>query len=150
MFFAACIIGFDTFFIINPTTCFFSSTVCNNSSASALGVFYSQSNFNNIKIPLIKGQLAAGAVMFTLCLAYIIIYIINIRAHRFKQATSVHPQVPYSLSYPPAVSNGILTAPATNYSPPVVPNNGDGRNAELVCPTCHTVMRMTAIKRPPM
>jgi len=150
MFFAACVIGFDTYYIINPTTCFFSSSIC-SSSAPERGLFYTPSNFNNIKIPLIKGQLAAGAVMFTLCLVYIIIYIItSIRVHRAKQPTSVHPQVPTTLSYPPAVSNSILTAPATNYSPPVVPNNGDGRGTELVCPTCYTVMRMTAIKRLPM
>jgi len=150
MCFALCVIGFDAYYISNPTTCYFSLTIC-SSSASQRGVFYSQSNFYNVKIPLIKGQLAAGAVMFTLCLFYIIIYIItSIRVHRVKQPTIVHPQVPSSLSYPPAVSNGILTAPATNYIPPVVPNNGDGRGTELVCPTCHTVMRMTAIKRLPM
>jgi hypothetical protein len=149
MCFALCVIGFDAYYISNPTTCYFSLTIC-SSSASQRGVFYSQSNFSGIKIPLIKGQLAAGVIMFTLCLAYIIIYIISIRAHRFKQPTSVYPQAPYSLSYPPAVSNGLLTAPATNHRPSMVPNNGDGRGNKLVCPTCHTVMHITAIKRPPM
>jgi hypothetical protein len=149
MFFALCVIGFDAYFIVNPTTCYFSSTIC-NSSASGRGFFYTQSNFDNIKIPCIKGQLGAGAVMFTLCLVYVIIYIISIRAQRFKQPTSVYPQAPYSLSYPPAVSNGILTTPATNHRPSVVPNNGDGRGNKLVCPTCSTVMHITAIKRPPI
>ncbi len=147
MCFAVCVIGVDAYYISNPTTCYFSYSIC-TSSASQRGVFYSQSNFYNVKISLIKGQLAAGAVMFTLCLFYIIIYLIKVRPQRFKQPTRVYPQVPYSLSYPPAVSNGMYTAPATNYGPPVVPNSGNGR--DLVCPTCHTVMRMTAIKRPPM
>jgi hypothetical protein len=147
MCFAICVIGVDAYYITNPTTCYFSLSIC-SSSGSARGVFYSQSNFNSIKIPLLKGQLAAGVVMFTLCLFFVIIYMTSVRPQRFKQRTSVYPQVPYSLSYPPAVSNGISNAPATNYGRPVVPNNGDGR--ELVCPTCHTVMRMTAFKPPPM
>ncbi len=143
MFFSICVIGFDSYYIVYPTTCFFSSSLC-SSSASARGLFYSTANFNNIKIPLIKGQLAAGAVMFVLCLIYIIIYIItNVRVSRAKRSSTVHPQA--QNLYP------TLTAPPVNsYRPPSTISNGESRTTVLVCPTCNTTMNMTARKRPPM
>lgn len=152
MFFAACVIGFDAYYIINPTTCFFSSSICDG-SASVRGVFYSDANFNNIKIPLIKGQLAAGAVMFVLCMVYIIIYIVtSVRVYRAKQSSSVYPQPPNVYPVLPTVSNSIPTVPPmNNYYPtnPAVPN-GDTRTTLLVCPTCNTAMQMTATKRVPI
>jgi hypothetical protein len=45
-----------------------------NSTAASRGVFYSEDNFNNTKIPLIKVQLAVAVVMFAFCIDYIIIY----------------------------------------------------------------------------
>ncbi len=72
-------IGFDAYFLIYPTTCFFSSTLCNGDAPSR-GLFYSVDNFNNIKIPLIKGQLATAAIMFAFSIDYIIMYIV-IRVH---------------------------------------------------------------------
>ncbi|CAF1363421.1 unnamed protein product [Adineta steineri] len=146
LFFAMCIIGFDAYYIISPTTCFFSSYIC-SSSAPARGLFYSNENFNNIKIPLIKGQLAAGCLMFIICLVYIVIYIItSIRVHRAKQPRTIYPQVQNPFTAPSTISNGILTAPPiTNYSTPTTLYN-----SEIVCPTCKTVMNMTPSKRPPM
>jgi hypothetical protein len=142
-----------------PTTCFFPSSIC-NSGAPTRGLFYTDSNFNNIKIPLIKGQLAAGAVMFTLCLIYIVIYIITIvRVNKAKAAPSVHPQTPYGLPVVPTGPDGMITAPpVTNirphraasplyHRPTMVVDNGEGRTNDLVCPTCSTTMAVTVQKR---
>jgi len=120
-------------------------------SAPARGLFYSEANFNNIKIPLIKGQLGAGAVMFVLCLIYIIIYITtSIQVHRAKQSPSVYPQVENPYPVLPTVSNDMMTAPPmTDYRPPSTISNGDSRTTLLVCPTCNTVMNMTATRRLP-
>ncbi len=151
MFFAICVIGFDSYYIVYPSTCFFPSSTC-AMSAPARGLFYSAANFNNIKIPLIKGQLGAGAVMFVLCLVYVIIYIItSIRVHRAKQSPTVYPQAENPYPVLPTVSNGIPTAPPmTGYRPPSTSSNGDSRIALIVCPTCNTVMNMTATRRLPM
>jgi hypothetical protein len=147
MFFAVCVIGFDSYYIVYPNTCFFPSSTC-DSSGLARGLFYSPSNFNNIKMPLIEGQLAAGGVMFILCMVYIIIYIITIvRVQRAKQPSSVYPQAQNPYPVLPTVSNGIITAPpVANYYPPSTAN-GDSRTALLVCPACNTTMNMTATKR---
>jgi len=120
-------------------------------SAPARGLFYSETNFNNIKIPLIKGQLGAGAVMFVLCLIYIIIYITtSIQVHRAKQSPSVYPQVENPYPVLPTVSNDMMTAPPmTDYRPPSTISNSDSRTTLLVCPTCNTVMNMTATRRLP-
>jgi hypothetical protein len=144
MFFAACVIGFDSYYIIAPTTCFFQTSICDGSAATR-GLFYTSSNFNDIKIPLIKGQLAAGAVMFVLCLVYIIIYIVTaFRVHRAKNPPIIHPQVQ---NFVPTVSNGVLTAPpAHTHYPPTAHNNGDGRITQIVCPTCNGALNMTVRK----
>ena len=77
--FTVCLIGFDAYFLIDSTACFFSSTLC-TSQAPGRGIFYSTDNFNNVKIPLIKGQLAVGALMFAFSIDYIITYVV-IRVH---------------------------------------------------------------------
>jgi hypothetical protein len=158
LFFAACVIGFDTFYLISPTTCFFSSTIC-SSSGSSRGVFYTDSNFNNVKIPLIKGQLAAGAVMFVLCLIYIIIYIVtSVRVSHPQVAPSVYPQAPYTL--PTGTDGMIIAPPVANirphraasplyHRPTMVIDNGEGRTNDLLCPTCSTMMSVVVRKRPP-
>ncbi|CAF1051885.1 unnamed protein product [Adineta steineri] len=88
LFFAVCIIGFDAYFISYPTTCFFSLSLC-NSTKPIRGIFYSTSQFNDIKIPLIKGQLAAAALMFAFYIVYIIIYVVTcIKLKRSKPSMS--------------------------------------------------------------
>jgi hypothetical protein len=148
MFFAACVIGFDAYYLFYPSTCFFSSTICSSSGYSR-GVFYTSSNFNNIKIPLIKGQLAAGAVMFVLCVVYIIMYVVtSVKVNKTKQSPTIHPQMQNAYPMVPTVSNGMINAPPTTYNRPVV--NNEARTTELVCPTCNTTMSMTARKQLPV
>ncbi|CAF0943624.1 unnamed protein product [Adineta ricciae] len=74
--FAVCIISFDTYFVITPTACFYSSSLC-NSNGTSRGVFYSKTNFNQVKIPLIKAQLAIAAAMFAFDVAYIVMYAVT-------------------------------------------------------------------------
>jgi hypothetical protein len=159
LFFAACVIGFDAYYMIYPTTCFFPSNVC-SSSAPIRGIFYTDANFNNIKMPLIKGQLGAGSLMFVLCLIYIVIYIItSVRVNKAKTAPTVYPQTPYSLPVLPTGPDGMITAPTGVIRPPrtasplyhrpsMVIDNGDGRTNDLLCPTCSTTMAVTVRKRP--
>ncbi len=151
MFFSICVIGFDSYYIVYPTTCFFPLSTC-ASSAPTRGLFYSSDNFNNIKIPLIKGQLAAGAIMFVLCLVSIIIYIItSIRVDRAKRSPSVHPEAQNLYPMLPAASNNTISAPSmTNDFSPSTISNDNSRIILLVCPTCNTTMNMTVSKRPPM
>jgi hypothetical protein len=97
------VIGFDAYFLINPTTCFFSSTLC-NSQAPSRGVFYSVNNFNNVKIPLIKGQLAIAVIMFAFSIDYIIMYVV-IRVHIKNRTQSLLKPV----SVPTEMKNRIST-----------------------------------------
>jgi len=119
-------------------------------------------NFNNIKIPLIKGQLAAGAVMFVLCLVYIIIYIItSVRVSKAKVTPDDYPPAPYTMPVVPTGPDGmIVVPPATNirplrvaaplyHRPTMVIDNGDGRTNDLLCPTCNTTMAVSVRKKPP-
>ncbi|UJR33173.1 hypothetical protein I4U23_020629 [Adineta vaga] len=86
--FAACIIGFDAYFLVYPTTCFFPISSC-NSNGTSRGIFYSKRNFNDIKIVLIKTQLAIAAVMLAFFIAYIIMYTVTrMRLKTNKQSIS--------------------------------------------------------------
>ncbi|CAF2851828.1 unnamed protein product [Rotaria sp. Silwood2] len=161
LFFAACVIGFDAYFLINTSTCFFPSSTCNG-SGSTRGVFYSTSNFNDIKIPLIKGQLAAGCVMFVLCLVFIIIYIVTAsRVKQGKTTPTVYPEAQNTLPVVPTGPDGMITAPPVMnirsqrtgsplyHRPTMVVDNGDGRANDLVCPTCTTTMAVSVRKKLP-
>jgi hypothetical protein len=159
--FAACVIGFDSYYLVYPTTCFFPTSTCESTGYSR-GVFYTDWNFNNIKIPLIKGQLAAGCLMFVLCLVYVVIYIVTaIRADNAKKRQSIYPQISQPLSTVPTATGPMFTAPpVSNIRPPrvgsplyhrpsIAIDHGDGRANDLLCPTCSTMMVVTVKKRPP-
>jgi hypothetical protein len=159
--FAACVIGFDSYFVVYPTTCIFSSSICND-VGSSLGELDTYDNYYNIKIPLIKGQLAAGAVMFVLCLIYIVIYCITtIRVRRVNRSPIISPPTQQALPVVPTGPDGMVTAPPVmNIRPPkpgsplyhrpmIVVDNGEGRANDLLCPTCSTMMAVTVRKKPP-
>lgn len=157
--FAACVIGFDTYFIIYPTTCFFTTSTC-LSTGTSRGLFYSVSNFNDIKMPLIKGQLAGGALMFVLCLVYIIIYIVTaVRVRQVENPSAIYPgmQSPYPLITPGA--DGMMNAPPVSnvrsqragsplyHRPMMLVDHGDGRYNDLTCPSCSNTMAVTIRKK---
>ena len=154
-------IGFDAYFLSYPSTCFYTTSTC-TSTGITRGLFYSTSNFNNIKTPLIIAQLAAGGVMFVLCLIYVAIYIITVfRVHKVKTPPIVYPQAPYPMAPVPTGPDGMIVAPPmTNirptraasplyHRPTMVVDSGDGRTNDLLCPTCSTMMAVTVRKRPP-
>jgi len=144
LFFAACVIGFDAIYTMYPTLCFFSTNIC-GMSGSSRGLLYSDSNFSNIKTSLIKAQLAAGCLMFILCLIYVVLFIITVvRVFRARRRAIVYPQgekQPFPVA--PAGACGHTTGGIL----PNVITPGDNRNALLVCPSCSTAMNMTVNKR---
>lgn len=161
LFFAACVIGFDAYYLVNPSTCFFPTSTCKG-NGTIRGLFYSQSNFNNIKVPLIITQLVAGGIMLLLLLLYIVIFIVTIvRVHRAKSPPSIYPTTPYTLPVVPTGPDGMIVAPpVTNvrptriasplyHRPTMVVDNGEGRTNDLLCPTCSTMMAVSVKKRPP-
>lgn len=70
--FAVCVIGFDGYFLNNPTKCFFSS--CSYDWYSNYEDQYSTDSLYSTKIPLIKGQLAAGVLILVSCIIYIVVF----------------------------------------------------------------------------
>jgi hypothetical protein len=107
-----CVIGFDAYFLYNPTQCFFS----NDCSAYTYNGYYSNDydlsntyNLYNIKVPLIKGQLTAGVLMFVSSVIYIIIYAIT--SYQVRQ----HSQFGNGPSAPV-----VIMSTSNQYVPPVV------------------------------
>jgi hypothetical protein len=74
---ALCVIAFDGYFLNNPTLCWFTTRCDTYASYDQFSDLTDPADLYNIKVPLIKGQLAAGVLMLVTCLIYIIIYIIT-------------------------------------------------------------------------
>ncbi|CAF1073065.1 unnamed protein product [Adineta ricciae] len=170
--FAACIIGFDAYFISYPTTCFFSTDICTSSSYTR-GIFYSVRNFYDVKIPLIKGQLAAASVMFVLCLISIALYIFTAmrvyQANKLSTISSPSNQytLPSTTTVPPTYSpstlpvgpDGLVTAPpAVNvrqakpgsplyHRPMIHLDHAEHHTNDLICPTCSSTIALTLEKK---
>jgi hypothetical protein len=107
-----CVIGFDAYFLYNPTQCFFS----NDCSAYTYNGYYSNDyglsntdNLYNIKVPLTKGQLAAGVLMFVSSIIYIIIYAITSYQVRKNSQFGNGPSVPV-----------VIMPTSSQYVPPVI------------------------------
>ena len=157
--FAICVIVFDAYFLVHTTTCFYSYAKC-HSSAPTRGLYYTKERFDDIKLPLIRGQLAAASLMFVFCLIFIIIYIKTaVQASQAKTAPSTDSQIENSSPAVPTGPDGMITAPPfTNvraqrvgsplyHRPAIVVDNGDGRTNDLQCPTCSTTMAVTVRKK---
>jgi hypothetical protein len=100
---ALCVIGFDAYFLNNPTQCFFSNT-CTSDEFFTSSDLYNTNTLYSIKVPLIKGQLAAGALMFVLSVIYIIIFAIT--NYRISKNPSVPvATIPISTQYVPPFMN---------------------------------------------
>ena len=160
--FAICVIIFDAYFLFHTTTCFYSFEKC-HSSAPTRGLYYTKERFNDIKLPLIRGQLAAASLMFVLCLIFIIIYIKTaVQVGQPKTAPSTHLQTEYQRPEVPTGPDGMITPPRAEnvraqragsplyYRPTIVVDNGDGRTNDLQCPICRTTMAVTVRKKTPL
>jgi hypothetical protein len=131
-----CVIGFDAYFLNNPTQCFFSNDCSTYTYSGYNSNSYSYSNtYNNyglsntdnlynIKVPLTKGQLAAGVLMFVSSIIYIIIYAItSYRARKHSQFGN-GPSVPV-----------VVMPPSTQYVPSVVSSTSTQYVHPVVIPT---------------
>ena len=83
--FAVCVIGFDGYFLNNPTKCFFSS--CSYYWYSGYQDQYDTDSLYSIKIPLIKGQLTAGVLMLVSIIIYIVIFALT--SHRVNRLNGI-------------------------------------------------------------
>jgi len=119
---ALCVIGFDGYFLNNPTQCFFSNT-CTSDEFFDSTELYNTDTLYSIKVPLIKGQLAAGVLMFVSSMIYIIIFVIT------NYRVSKGPSAPVaSYANPPVTSS--YNPPVETYTASTAPNN------EIICHNC--------------
>jgi hypothetical protein len=134
---ALCVIGFDAYFLNNPTQCFFSND-CSSFEYSYNTYSTNSEYLYSIKVPLIKGQLAAGALMFVSSVIFIIIFAVtSYRVSRATQSDHVPPVpvaiAPTSTQYVPSVPVAI-TPTSTQYVPPsskfTQPNTSGGNPIE--------------------
>ncbi|CAF0940109.1 unnamed protein product [Adineta steineri] len=157
--FASCVIGFNSYFLQNPTLCFFSS--CTSSYLSSYYFHYeSIDTLYSIKVPLIWGQLAAGCVMLITNIIYIIMFIvINYQIHKVSSwydnssmpnnmtqpvyqyaPTNVNQNYGYSRNNYPAYQNSNMQS--TYNSSMVPPNNNYLEWAKVKCSICKTVFEI--------
>jgi hypothetical protein len=139
---ALCVIGFDGYFLNYPTQCFFSNN-CDNYYSYYYQDQYNTDNLYSIKVPLIRGQLAAGVLMLVSCMGYIFIFVLT--SYRIGSATPIPngssvPVVP--LSQLPPYPNPIYAITSTenpinqsNINPSMPPPYNPPKN-ELNCPHC--------------
>lgn len=130
---AICVIGFDAYFLNHPTQCFLSDDCSSYNVNSYFNELWGDlSNINDlvdIKIPLIKGQLAAGVLMLTSCIIYIIIFAIT--AYRISKNNQIHGNSTLPM---------IVTGPAIPNNPPLNMiargsiNYGDFRRPSVINP----------------
>lgn len=137
-------IGFDAYFLNNPTKCFFSSS-CASFTGYYSYDYYGLSNTNtlySIKVPLIQGQLAAGVLMLVSCMIYMVIFAVTAyRVSRSAQLSTV-PKAPTGyVPQPvhPGHGHGHGHIPVGNIvqPPPANPAINPPRN-ELICPNCRS------------
>jgi len=149
---ALCVIGFDGYFLKNPTQCFFSNT-CTSSEFFSTSDLYDTDTLYSIKVPLIEGQLAAGVLMFVSSVIYIIIFAIT------NYLISKDPSVPVAIiptstQYVPPfmnstygttsdgnlVNQSCVNLPATHpYNPPVETyTKSTAPKNQLICPNCRS------------
>jgi hypothetical protein len=157
---ALCVIGLDAYFLNNPTLCFFSSN-CDNYYSYYYQDQYSTDNLYSIKVPLIKGQLAAGVLMLVSCIGYIFIFALT--SYRVGAVTPIprNSSVPISiLSQPSQYPNSTLGITLvenpinqSNVNYPIPPSyiapvpvetrsNSIAPKNQLICPNCRSRFRI--------
>ena len=109
---ALCVIGFDAYFLQNPTLCFFSSNCLPYYYSYGVYGLADSATLYNIKVPLIIGQLTAGVLMFVSCVIYIVIFGVTV----CRVSNSIHFQGG-------SVAQGIVAPAPSGYIPPPPPMN---------------------------
>ena len=139
--FAGVLIGINIVFLRNPSRCYFTDDLCEKfswtdtvSRSWRCFIDGSATNCEQIRLDLIKAQLAMGIVMAVLCVLYLIVYIIvlyrakrsvrptaaqavmaPVSYHHQHYVTPIHPQVSVAPSAPVQIASDI------NSYPPIYP-----------------------------
>ncbi|CAF3402627.1 unnamed protein product [Rotaria socialis] len=159
--FALSLVGLDAYFLNNPTQCFFSNS-CNSDSSSSYSGYY-LSNYTTlyeIKVPLVKGQLAAGVLMFVSCMIFIVIFAVT--SYRVKKVMHyqnysaptggmplTHQQGPYSTNQKYAVPLNAGYATPSTINPPIASHPGAHIQPRtppmnhIICPNCQSMFEVT-------
>jgi hypothetical protein len=169
---ALCVVGFDGYFLNNPTQCFFSSS-CSLYIYSSYGYVFTYDTYGltntttlySVKVPLIKGQLAAGVLMFVSCVFYIVIFAVsNYRVNKVTvfqsdpsmPVTIVHPPPPYGSLYAnpingkpvdeiPVIPSSAMAPAIPPYQPPTEPPTSSvATKHQLICPNCRSRFQVSA------
>ncbi|CAF1533983.1 unnamed protein product [Rotaria magnacalcarata] len=149
---ALCVVGLDFYFLNNPTQCFFSSDCSSYTDYYTSNYYYNYltdtSNLYRIKVPLVKGQLAAGFLMFVSCVIFIVLYAVT--SHRVQRRIHIQhgPPAPAmvitaSNQYPPTIINPTYGHPLNDVSVNQYPNNPTASMNTIVCPNCQTQFQVS-------
>ncbi|CAF3599193.1 unnamed protein product [Rotaria socialis] len=147
---ALCVVGLDFYFLNNPTQCFFSSDC-----SAYFGYFMTNynyltdiSNLHAIKVALVRGQLAAGALMFVSCVIFIVLYAVT--SHRVQRRIHVQhgPPAPAmvitaSNQYPSTIINPTYEHPLNDVPVIQYPNNPTALMNTIICPNCQTQFQVS-------
>lgn len=155
---AICVIGFDAYFLNHPMQCFLSDD-CSLYKDYFTGFWDDLWNVNelyDIKVPVIRAQLAAGVLMLTSCIIYIIIF--SITTYRIlKTARAIVPAMVFrpSIAYnsPPNMMGDVrnygydrraslasrsLVLPPNN--PVKLSTNTTIQENPMICPYCQSTL----------
>lgn len=142
---ALCVVGFDGYFLENPYLCFFSNNCLPYFSSSYTYDYYGLANNNTlfyVKVPLIKGQLTAGVLMFVSCVIYCVIF--GVTAYRASQGNQIYggPSVPPGYGVPPQQPpvNYYPIPPTNDYPsrPPPASSPINRPKNQMICPNCRS------------
>jgi hypothetical protein len=143
---AIALIVLDAFFIGNIERCFFSRVTCEELSSSLPRLI---SQPLGRKVQVLKGQIAAAALMLATALLFMLLYILASLSVRrsFRSVLIEHHQLPtqyarqaerYSPPPPPP-------PPLQTWKPTTIPVSYDP--TQLECPHCGTLIQLTQRRR---
>ncbi|UJR32423.1 hypothetical protein I4U23_019885 [Adineta vaga] len=143
---ASCVVGFDIYFLVHPTQCFFSNRIFISDAFSRSDM----STLYDVKVRIIWGQLAAGVLMFISNIFYVIFFVETNRRVKRGESLPHSSSAPITLmpqihQYPSPYANPVYGYTLNRKSvvqqyvppPPQPPTN------QLTCPRCATSFPIT-------
>lgn len=144
---ALSVVGLNVYFLMNPTHCWFLNTCMMNEFWSRTE-YYDTTTLYNIKIPIIKGQLAAGGLMVASQAIYIIIFVMT--NHKVSQTIQLQNNAPVQIAVMPkridyvdSSTRNRTMAPPYNSTMEIPLDSVVSRN-QMTCPKCHTNFRISS------
>ncbi|CAF1467786.1 unnamed protein product [Didymodactylos carnosus] len=142
---AICVLVIDIIFLSNPFLCFYGTYTCTSSSSTTYtswSFLASTSDIYNLKVPILKGQLAGAVLMLVLAIIYIILYIVTAVKVRGHSNAIPENRIPLQTKVPTTV--GYQEPQVSSYSstPSSLPINAKRGLAtepeeEIECYNCH-------------